>query len=62
MGRKSEALNLNAPSSRACAMGKGSDEKANREKSKFHVKFIKITNNKNVVEIHKQITVFRLRF
>jgi hypothetical protein len=31
------------------------------EKSKFHVKFIKITNNKNVVEI-QQIMVFRLRF
>jgi hypothetical protein len=35
--------------------------KQNGEESKFHVKFIKITNNKNVVEM-QQIMVFRLRF
>ena len=41
---------------------RGNEGKQNDgEKSKFHVKFIKITNNKNVVEM-QQIMVFRLRF
>lgn len=38
-------------------MAQGNEGKQNDgEKSKFHLKFIKITNNKNVVEM-QQITV-----
>lgn len=40
---------------------KANNGKREIKKSKFHVKFIKITNNKNVVEM-QQIMVFRLRF